>query len=262
MSVDLPKFNDLSDDSKNESTNIFSSNFFAKQKRKSAVEIVIDRFKELFFHRLLKPGDKIPSEMELAESLNLGRGSIREAIKVLASYSILEIRRGDGTYVSKNMGNSLFDHLLFQILASDFDHRNLIELRQLMEYGVVDYAIAKCGPEDLPRIEEAHAMLTEMVRAGDHDPEKLCNGERDFHLGISLATHNELVHKIYSFTLELILPTIQKTFIYRPTPGDFQIVIDTHEDIMESLRKRDPEMGRKAVAKSIDSWVISMDYFK
>lgn len=235
--------------------------FFEREGKRSAVQQVIDKFKYLFQNRILKAGDRIPTESELAETMDTGRGTIREAVKILVGYGILEIRRGYGTYVSTDMGDTLFDHLLFQILVSDYDQRNLVELRELMEYGVVVSAIARQEPGDVEPIEQAHELVADLVRRRDYDPKKLCDGERLFHLGISRATHNELVHRIYSFVLELVLPTIEKTYERKREPEDFQVIVDTHQDILDGIKSRDRAKGRRAVADSLTTWVYAMDRF-
>ena len=63
---------------------------------KSVVQQVIDRLTDAMLHKELRPGDKIPTEMELSESFGIGRNSVREAIKILVSYGVLEIRRPEG----------------------------------------------------------------------------------------------------------------------------------------------------------------------
>ena len=72
---------------------------FKKIKNKSVVQTVVDSITKAIITGDLKPGDKIPTEMELAESFGVGRNSIREAIKILVYYGVLEIRRAEGTFV-------------------------------------------------------------------------------------------------------------------------------------------------------------------
>ena len=66
-------------------------------------EQTADRIRQLI-ERQYKPGDRIPAEMELAEFLGVSRTTIREAVKILCSRNILEIRRGHGTFVCENPG--------------------------------------------------------------------------------------------------------------------------------------------------------------
>ncbi len=73
--------------------------FAVDEKRLSSVEIVVEKVKELLISQKLKPGDMIPSEMDLAEGLKVSRSSVREAVKILTAYGVLEIRRGSGTFL-------------------------------------------------------------------------------------------------------------------------------------------------------------------
>ena len=70
-----------------------------KINNKSMVQQVIDRLTQAILDKQLRPGDKIPTETELAESLGIGRSTVREAIKILVYIGVLEIKRAEGTYV-------------------------------------------------------------------------------------------------------------------------------------------------------------------
>ena len=82
--------------------------------RKSAVEMVIDTIERLILEKRLRPGDRLPSEFELTQSLSTSRGSIREAIRSSPPSAYWRFRRGDGTYVSRSLSHRLFDRLIFQ----------------------------------------------------------------------------------------------------------------------------------------------------
>ena len=84
-----------------------SDGMFKKIKNKSVVQTVVDSITKAIIAGDLKPGDKIPTEMELAESFGVGRNSIREAIKILVYYGVLEIRRAEGTFVCDGFNKSL-----------------------------------------------------------------------------------------------------------------------------------------------------------
>ena len=77
-------------------------------KSESVVQQIIDSLVEAMIRKELRPGDQIPTEMELAESLGVGRNSVREAIKILVYFGVLEIRRAEGTYVCE--GGTARDH--------------------------------------------------------------------------------------------------------------------------------------------------------
>src|SRR6056297_1598946 len=93
-----------------------SNDLFKTTKRESAVDLVINTIKKLIINKKLQPGDRLPSEMELANSFDVSRGSIREAMKILSAFGIVEIKRGDGTYISDSFNKDIFDPLLFRLI--------------------------------------------------------------------------------------------------------------------------------------------------
>lgn len=83
-------------------------NAIKKLNSKPLVEQIIDTFTEAIIKGKYKPGDKIPSEMELCEGLQVGRSSLREAIKILVAYGVLSIHRGDGTYIQDSFSEKCY----------------------------------------------------------------------------------------------------------------------------------------------------------
>lgn len=242
-----------------------SARLFQTAERKSTVNIVIDKFKEVLKDGSLRPGDRLPSEAELCKSLQASRSSIREAVKTLSGFGVLDVRQGDGTYISKSMSNSLFDHQLFQILASDFDKGCLVELREILEIAVIDLAIKNMTPDDLQEIEDIHRRIKEMLVLPKFNPEESRDAETEFHSALSHATHNPLLEKLYNFTFELFVPHITRSheaIVMLKRQGDDSssriadrdYIINVHEGILESLRRRDSRMARRAVRKSLDIW--------
>ena len=103
------------------------SNLFEASKRESAVDVVVNSIKQLLMERRLKPGDKLPNELEISEGLGVSRGSVREAMKILSAFGLVDIRVGNGTYVCETPGNGLMDSLLFSFFVSNPDISNLYE---------------------------------------------------------------------------------------------------------------------------------------
>ena len=95
------------------------SNLFEASKRESAVDLVVNSIKQLLMERTLKPGDKLPSELEISEELRVSRGSVREAMKILSAFGLVDIRVGNGTYVCETPGNTTMDSLLFSFFISN-----------------------------------------------------------------------------------------------------------------------------------------------
>lgn len=241
-----------------------SVRLFAGSERKSTVEMVIDRFKDLLKSGELHAGDRLPSEAALAQSLQASRSSIREALKTLVGFGILDVRQGDGTYVSESMSKSLYDHLIFQILATNTDKQYVIEMREILETGVVMLAIQNMTAADLDRLEGIHEEIRALLFDPDFNTDRSIAAETQFHFAMSAATHNPLLEKLYNFTFELFIPSIRRSHEVLAMMkahseemakiAERDDIITVHGGIMESFRRRDPKMAKRAVKYSLDIW--------
>ena len=115
-----------------------------KVKNPSVVQQVIDSLTDAMIRKELRPGDKIPTENELSESLGVARNSVREAIKILVFLGVLEIRRPEGTFVCDGFSESMINPMIYGIILNQGDSwDSLMELREMTEAGVIRLAIEK-----------------------------------------------------------------------------------------------------------------------
>jgi GntR family transcriptional regulator, transcriptional repressor for pyruvate dehydrogenase complex len=224
---------------------------FVTNKKESAVDLVVNNIKNLLITKKLVPGDKLPSEAELCKSMAVSRGSLREAMKILSAFGIIEIKRGDGTYIAKSNNEILFDPFLFSLIQSQADIKELTELRALMEHAVVKLIIDNADEKDIEDIKSSYLKMYQAIKDGKTDPKVLAQYDIDFHAALGRATKNILVEKIYSFVLDLFNPSVQKTHENQETGLD---ALNVHKNIIESIVKRDYAEGYKAVEHSIVVW--------
>ncbi len=176
--------------------------------RKTAVDVVVDKIKELLIHKKLKPGDLIPSETALAESLRVSRGSIREAMKILSAYGIIEVKRGSGTYISNYANPKLFDPLLFNILVTEYHYADLLKVRDALEQSIIKDVISQASQKEL---QELNTIMQEFEKVHQNNPDNLeqCNTiDIMYHTKLGEFTHNALMSNMYNFIIELFSPTI------------------------------------------------------
>ncbi len=211
--------------------------FVIDEQRKSTVDIVVDRIKDLLIEKKLKPGDMIPSEMVLAQSLQIGRGSIREAMKILSAYGIIEVRRGAGTFISSASNQKLFDPLLFQILVREPDYNSLIEVRELMERGIVDLIFKNATEEDFERLDQAMAKF-DLIESQDNVDRSLGDSaDIEYHRLMGEITHNQIVSNMYSFIIDMFSPTINSSIGYETHKAMHTAIMDrSYEKAMEMVR--------------------------
>ena len=141
--------------------------YLKKINNESVVQRVINCLTDAMINKELRPGDKIPTELELSETLGVGRNSIREAIKILVYLGVLEIRRAEGTFVCEGFTESMIDPMIYGIILDKADsYDNLMELREMMESGVVRLAMTKYTEEDIRNLEEKLTRMKAQIGKG------------------------------------------------------------------------------------------------
>ncbi|MGA2613866.1 MAG: GntR family transcriptional regulator [Spirochaetia bacterium] len=217
----------------------------------SAVDTVIHKIREMVKNGQLKSGDKLPNETELSRVFGTSRGPIREAVKALVALGILEIKRGDGTYISVSSAKTAVDQLLFQLLLSKTEQKELRELRYMMELGMVDSILKNAQPDDIREMESLNARMEELIKMGDQDTNAITQLDLAFHKVMGRSTKNSLLEKIYGFTLELFSVSIEKTHLM-PQAGDISTRV--HKAVLEGIKERDQEKTKDAILQSLKVW--------
>ena len=158
------------------------SNLFEASKRESAVDLVVNSIKQLLMERTLKPGDKLPSELEISEDLSVSRGSVREAMKILSAFGLVDIRVGNGTYVCETPGNTIMDSLLFSFFVSNPDIENLYEFRHIFENDILSMILEHYDENGKERkaLRDNLDELEGMIAKGSSD-KKLSENDLEFH---------------------------------------------------------------------------------
>lgn len=223
---------------------VAEKNFLRPIDNTSIVQQVIDRLTYAMIYKELRPGDKLPTEMELAASFGVGRNSIREAIKILVSFGVLEIRRPEGTFVSSGFSDKMINPLLYGIILDQSDSLdNLKELREWIDYGILELAMEKAEPEDLFQLEEQLNKLLDDIDAGD--PEKVFVSDDNFHEAISTAAHNSLLGQIAklvrTLTSEMRMSTIRNMFKH----GKGDELKKAHVDLFKIVKHKNDAAARE-----------------
>lgn len=130
---------------------------------KSVVERITDQITNAIINGELKPGDKIPTEVELCESFGVGRNSVREAIKILEAYGVLEIKRADGTYIRQEYDDKMLYPILYGIILQKDSKEQIVELRKVIDVGIFQEAIKRMTEEDFKQLEEELLRMEEKI---------------------------------------------------------------------------------------------------
>jgi DNA-binding FadR family transcriptional regulator len=162
----------------------------------SVIDSAIDRIRELILSGELAPGDRLPAEPELAALVGVSRNSLREAVRALAQAKVLDVRRGDGTYVTSLEPRLLLGGMAFVTdLLQERTLLEVFEVRRLLEPAATGLAAVRIDDET---VAELRADLDRMERASD--VEELVELDIEF--------HRRIVHAAGNATLESILDAL------------------------------------------------------
>src|SRR5690606_23759386 len=152
-----------------------------------------DAIKALIVERGLAPGAALPPEFELMEELDVSRHPLREAMKALEALGIVDIRHGHGTYVGSVSLSGLEAGLAFRSALSVHgdlaDIRNLLEVREVLENGLVPRVLAAYDRLDFAELEAAVRTMEERAEEGEYVPE----ADWRFHEALYAPLGNDLV---------------------------------------------------------------------
>ena len=222
-----------------------------KVKNPSVVQQVIDSLTDAMIRKELRPGDKIPTENELSESLGVARNSVREAIKILVFLGVLEIRRPEGTFVCDGFSESMINPMIYGIILNQGDSwDSLMELREMTEAGVIRLAIEKETQEDLDRLKSALAAMKEAFFRVPQDLQASFEADNHFHDTIMEMGRNVMVSKINNIVRILTESVRYETVSGMITSGRAGELYEAHERIYRKLCEK---------AREYDFWLLEDD---
>ena len=185
------------------------------------------------------PGDKLPNENELSEELDVSRTTLREAVRILVTHGILEIKRGKGRFVKEDIDVDHLESLGF-LADEKINAKDLYEIRLIVEPEAAYYATLRASDAEIKRILEYGKQIEEKIKRNEDRTET----EQKFHQAIAKATHNQFMEKL----LPVIYQGINKGVILskRKEVAVKETVTD-HQMIMEFMKNRNPEGARSAM---------------
>jgi len=209
---------------------------------RSIAERIIAEIRNDLLTGALKPGDKLPIETQLTHKFNVSRTAVREAIKMLVALGVVQIKRGNGTYITTDVSRPIIDSLIFDLLLSRGAPKELFQLRESLEIGILRIVLENATEEDICKMEKAVERLEEDCLKGETDGEILANHDLEFH-------HNPLIAKIAWTVWELFRPSIKESTEYDPNHA-----VQDHRMILDTIKKKDLEKLRDAIYLSFERW--------
>lgn len=205
-------------------------------------ERVADRIGELIITNDIQRGEKLPNEFELAESLNVGRGTIREAVKILVSRNILEIRRGKGTFVAQEPGVADDPYGLRFYDDKEKLMRDLIQIRFMLEPQIAELAALNASEENIEEMQRLNQEIMKLIRNGERYIEK----DIELHSCWAKSTQNEIIPHL--------LPAIHRAialFFETTDKNEWLASTRAHVKIIEAIERHDQDAAREAMIEHL-----------
>jgi GntR family transcriptional repressor for pyruvate dehydrogenase complex len=197
----------------------------------------IQNIRDLIASGRLGPGQRLPAEAELAGQLNVSRNSLREAVRALCEARVLEVRRGDGTYVSSLQPETLLGGLGFMLdLMQDNTVLEIFEVRRLFEPQATGLAALRVTQQDLVEITENLQRMQHVETV-----EELISVDYEFHRRIMQVTGNATLCTL----MDALGTRAMRARVWRGIEqgGVRSFTLEQHGRIVEALAARDPVLA-------------------
>jgi len=213
--------------------------------RRNKVYEEVARQLERIILKKLHPGDKLPSERELAENLGVSRSSIRDAIRSLELIGLVEPRQGAGTVVREISTDVLMNPLTNVLrqkmeLVSEF-----LDFRKMLEPPLAARAATHASEEELAEMEEILHRQETKFRSGELAIEE----DSEFHYSIAMASGNSVVLKVLDVIMDLLRDTRERSLQLEGRP---QKSLAWHRRILAAIKRRDAEAAKSAMRRHIE----------
>ena len=212
---------------------------------------VIRQIEHLNLQGILRPGERLPSERELADRLAVSRPSLREAVAELEEAGLLVTRAGSGIYVADVLGSAFSPALVRLFSTHDDAVADYVAFRRDME-GIAAERAARLGSDtDLQVID---SIFQKMLAAhAKRDPADEAALDAEFHMAIIEASHNvillHMMRSMFDMLREGVFYNRQAVFRHRQTRD---VLLDQHRAIHDAMMARDPDAARAAVGAHMD----------
>jgi GntR family transcriptional repressor for pyruvate dehydrogenase complex len=221
---------------------------FQPIKSTSVVQKVIDRITNSLIKGELKPGDRLPTEPELALQFGVSRASLREALKTLCGLGVLVARKRGGTFVAAAGSQLMLDPLIFNLIIENGSRDHLFELRVLLEVDAVELMIKKATEADLTILAQDLEQFAAMLPSGDL--EALARLDYQFHLRLTQLAKNPYFNRISQVVMQLFTSPIGMAL---KQIGPAQVLAN-HRELYQALVERDLLKAKDHIVKAFESF--------
>lgn len=217
---------------------------FETVRRNKVYEDVARQIERLILKKL-RPGDKLPSERELAELLSVSRSSIRDAIRSLELAGMVEPRQGAGTIVREITANTVANPLANALKRKDEIMGELLDFRKILEPPLAARAATHASADEIEEMESILDRQAVKMRSGG----STVGEDTEFHYAVAMASGNSVVLKVLDILMDLLRDTRERSLQAEGRP---QKSLAGHQKILSAIKRHDAEAAKAAMRRHIE----------
>ena len=203
-------------------------------------EKVIDYIFGMIQNKVLTIGSKLPTERAIAQELNIGRNSTREALSILHGMGMVKSVQGSGNYICADANKTIFQILTVMLALGSITQKDVCEFRRAMEKTVCMLLLEKGISEDADK--EMKSLLHNMKN------DQPVRSDREFHALLVTAAHNELLSTIMGAVMTVYQEWIDLV-LKKADPQTKDILVSYHEDIYNGIKNKSESLVNEAIDK-------------
>lgn len=224
-----------------------SANKIEPVRRVNLASQVMDSVKNYITRNDLRPGDRLPREKDLTARLGVSRNILREALKALEAVGVIEIKVGDGMYVSDFDYSTMVSHISFALARKHQEMGHFIQARLVIELGALDLVMENLDDTSMRRLEQSAAAIE---AAGSL--EETVELDLQFHKDVLSVARNPILMEFGSFLGQFFAEAKR-----RAGSEAKQRAMKGHGELLDALRARDLDRARDSMKRHIMSWKSS-----
>lgn len=221
---------------------------FSPIKNTKVYEQVMNQIKEMINKGTLKKGDKLPSERDLVEQLQVSRASIREALRALEVIGLIECRQGEGNFIKSSFQDNLFEPLSIMYMLEGTNPGEILELRKIMEVEASGLAAKRITDEQLKELKE---IMERFENCEDEEMNAII--DKEFHYKIAEYSGNVLIFNILrtvSLLVDDFIKDARKLIIAQQ--DNKETLLSQHKEIYLAIEVHSSVAARKFMRQHLD----------
>jgi len=213
-----------------------------EERTEGSTEQVVAHVRGLIDRQKRRPGDRLPTERDLAVQIGVSRPTVRAGLRALAAMGVVQSRHGSGTYIPSGPPALLTEPLSFLAALHGFTREQMYEARRILEVGAAGLAAERATPDQIATLAEEVASLFETM----HDAKRFLVHDIDFHRTVASASGNPILTSLVEMVSGLYYERRRQT-AEQASDRDLSDAAEAHRRIYRAIRARDASEARKAM---------------